>query len=801
MRIIAVIPLLLMIAGALHAATALTSCALINAPGEYVLTNSVNGSPYSNTCIRITASDVDFDCAGYAIENGSYGVYIDKFNHNVTIRNCTISNYTFCMDIDNGVRNSTVSGNNFTDCNPIMASGGSTNESYYIRNLSITGNRFISTGSHAISCYNMNDSLIAGNYFFNLSDYLSTAVYFQSRCQNNTISGNELTGIGSGIAVGSESSKNNIIENNHFHDFFGSYGIDVYSSNNIIRNNNLSNCTYSSSYGILLYTWVSNNSVYNNSVYRFNNGIYANVRKVTSPAPANYTNNTIFNNTVWNMTSTGSGIYLTGEGSFTQVYNNTVFNAYRCVQLNQGDGHVVANNTLFNCTVNGIDINGSTTNATISGNEIYDSTYALYFSGTQYGHTIDANEVHGNQKGIYVNVANAHNITNTHLYNNRQDIEIYGGSIGGYYYNVSLANTIIDNPMGNYQNFTNLTLQDRANASVYIYVNWTNGTAAPSGNLSFANKWANISKSGSGNASIDSLVWHWRADEVGSGDNEGSFALYSYNSSGWTLQNGTPDTTGHTLSLYNHVPASFYGILQTEREYLWLNSPGTYTLTSDMLGPGGAVSGVAGISTAVIIIDSDDVVFDCGGYSITNDATPDAAAILVNGSAGQEFTNITIRNCPSISGYEYGAYINYGNSVDAFGLNISGNDNGVRVEDSSQVFLGDSNVSASTNNGVDIGGGCSDVTVNNTQVFDNGGDGVSDTGATGTSVNGCQIFGNGDDGVDTTGTSGATIDASDIWGNGDDGVSDTGGSGTSVDNSNIFNNTDDGISTDRKSVV
>ncbi|MBD3209963.1 hypothetical protein GF318_01125 [Candidatus Micrarchaeota archaeon] len=88
-----------------------------------------------------------------------------------------------------------------------------------------------------------------------------------------------------------------------------------------------------------------------------------------------------------------------------------------------------------------------------------------------------------------------------------------------------------------------------------------------------------------------------------------------------------------------------------------IDSPGSYSLGSNALGAPFNASEVAGIGWACIKIASSDVGFDCIGYNITNDGTSDAAGIVVNGSVSVNYTNVTIRNCPGVSGYQEGIYV------------------------------------------------------------------------------------------------------------------------------------------------
>jgi len=87
-------------------------------------------------------------------------------------------------------------------------------------------------------------------------------------------------------------------------------------------------------------------------------------------------------------------------------------------------------------------------------------------------------------------------------------------------------------------------------------------------------------------------------------------------------------------------------------ECVLLNSSGTYTLAENLEGADNSVTGVSGINIACMVISSDNVILDCNGYNITNNGTALAAAILINATS----TNVTVRNCPSVSGYKHGIY-------------------------------------------------------------------------------------------------------------------------------------------------
>ncbi|MBN2122559.1 right-handed parallel beta-helix repeat-containing protein [Candidatus Micrarchaeota archaeon] len=82
-----------------------------------------------------------------------------------------------------------------------------------------------------------------------------------------------------------------------------------------------------------------------------------------------------------------------------------------------------------------------------------------------------------------------------------------------------------------------------------------------------------------------------------------------------------------------------------------INASGEYVLTSNLSGAGISVTGIDQVAEACILIQASDVSIDCNGYNISNNGTSDAAGIAANGTASSTYTNITIKNCPSIDGY------------------------------------------------------------------------------------------------------------------------------------------------------
>ncbi|MCI0503104.1 Ig-like domain-containing protein, partial [Candidatus Micrarchaeota archaeon] len=91
-----------------------------------------------------------------------------------------------------------------------------------------------------------------------------------------------------------------------------------------------------------------------------------------------------------------------------------------------------------------------------------------------------------------------------------------------------------------------------------------------------------------------------------------------------------------------------------------ISVPGLFTMAGNYIGaPNDASELLDGPDMACVKIASSDVVFDCAGYSITNNGTNNAAGIVINGSLSVDYTNVTIMNCPSVAGYTEGVYLHH----------------------------------------------------------------------------------------------------------------------------------------------
>ncbi|MEW6721893.1 MAG: NosD domain-containing protein, partial [Candidatus Micrarchaeota archaeon] len=153
-----------------------------------------------------------------------------------------------------------------------------------------------------------------------------------------------------------------------------------------------------------------------------------------------------------------------------------------------------------------------------------------------------------------------------------------------------------------------------------------------------------------------------------------------------TLQMMCPDLPGegnYTVNLYAMSNTSGQNITQLDESLsavamqqleaiqqstcFAISSPGEYNMTENALGA--PISASPLNDTACIKIASSDVLLDCMGFNITNNGTNGTTyGILLNGS----LTNVTVRNCPRVSGYTHGVYIYQSN--DSSIINVTARD-------------------------------------------------------------------------------------------------------------------------------
>lgn len=686
-------------------------CRAITSPGNYTLSGNLEGAPISSspafgfTCIKISASNVVFDCNGYNITNNETpankrGILIIGSATNVTVKNCpSVSGYQFNVDV------SATGGNRITN---VTAHNGT----YGIR----------------IGSFGANGNNVTGCTAYNTSNGIAFMY-----ADNNT-------------------ARDSIAYNNSQYGFYFNDDDFSVAINNTAYNNTYDGLySYSSTFGTFV-----NNTAYDNDGDGFD---------FVNPTSNNITNNVAYDNS-------GEGFYLHAPVlifSYNVLVDNWAYN-------NSLNGFYIyhdSHNTLYNNTAEDNGRNGFLVNGTLTGGgpEFSDNRF-FNNTGRNNGwngfHVLNetrtnlTNDVsYGNsQYGLYVDNSNNTRTRNVHTYDN---------DLGALYVRTNATNTtaisfagfIVDNPAGNLQNYTNLSIGDYIEAGTAYSINWSdNSSGATAGLTPFRNKYVNISNATSG-VSIDAIVWHWLDSET-AGYNESKFQVWRYSGS-WSSAGAARNTTANTLTVTNHNPASIYAMFESNISgCIEINGSGVYTLNDSATG--------APFNNSCIRITADDVVFDCNNRSITGNGDNDTCGISIEGPV----KNISIQNCPDITNFGIGICMVDVNGSKMENVGAKGNtQSGGKFEGCHGSAWQNCHFDDNDNHGAEIGDS-SGFTASQGSTFNgNGNDGMHlDTG-TGFNCIGCSFNNNDNDGADISGSSSnLTFDYGNTFnGNGEEGLS------------------------------
>ncbi len=463
--------------------TLYTNCPTISKPGTYVMGMNFTGQPtytpvgYAfQTCVRITSSNVTFDCAGHSIIGTAWPAtgIIFAMTDNVTVKNCIISNYTNPIieynSTNSSILNNTIglsylygiwvqSSNNNTLCNnnetndPSLSNGHGIMVENSNNNVLCNDTASYNTQS-GIVLDSSNNNTLYGNLAFRdyADDYgayaaVCNGIWLVNSSQNTMYNNVFYYDAGAGIRV-DPSSNNNTMYNNTAHSLelafalsgsqntaynntayngpiyftpdgfdVGVLGFAVYAATQIAVYNN---SVYNASYGGISLNSVNQSVFYDNNIYNVNSGA------ITLTASSN---NALYNNSITN--AFGAGIDL---GEQTCNNNNLSFNSVSNTSVGlfgASDNTTVYNNTFNNNNAGGITMAGN--NDVIYDNIIENSTspYTFPYSCMTYGHGIYFGD--GAYGTSLFNIASS----NTSIYNNRLSNDYYGIEISGYDINVS----------------------------------------------------------------------------------------------------------------------------------------------------------------------------------------------------------------------------------------------------------------------------------------------------------------------------------------------------------------------------
>jgi parallel beta-helix repeat protein len=669
---------------------AVDRCVVIGAPGIYHLSGNVVGAPNpaapagGTACIQINSTNVIFDCAGHNMTNtgskvNTYGIMVNgSASGSVVIRNCYgISGY------EAGVLLHGVSG------------------------VKVFNSRAISN-SDGFRLEGASDNLLSGNIAIGNS---AAGFLLASGSYDNSLEGNTAYRSGG-------------------HGFLleGSTGNDLERNTAYLCSEN----------GIALLSGSDNNVLANNKAYN----------------------------------NTGEGIHLEGSSgndvSGIHAYNNTG-DGFR---LERGKDNLLSNNKaegnggdgfLAKDAV-GLDLANSRASGnrgvgiqSLSGsslrflhNDVHSNPNGIYLSGCD-GCTLTENSVHGNDfigiqiqdasdtlleenriygqsgTGLWLRDSDSTSLAGNHYFGNGLDLEVLGTD--GV---LNMTNDIFDNPAGNLQNFTNLSLDDVVSSPYTI--NWSGPVDLPNGRSSVSGKHVEILSEG--DTVIESLSWHWTGPEEQEYD-EFRLELWVFDGT-WTLLNGTIDVGANALSIKGHSPSGIHSMLERENCPV-IPLPTSYTMHEHFQGAPNDASQAAAGSTACVIITAPNVVFDCNGYNLTgNGSAGKSFGMLLNGSA----TDVEVRNCPGISGYTYGVMLQRADGNNLTNLTVHDSMCGVYMNSSSSNILEGITAFGNKNTGVHLRYS-QDNSLADSVLSDNSWYGVLLAGSDGNNLSGNVLTGNG----------------------------------------------------------
>ncbi|MEW6036540.1 MAG: NosD domain-containing protein, partial [Candidatus Micrarchaeota archaeon] len=448
------------------------NCPIITAAGAYTMSGSYTGAPNSasplggSACVKIAASDVVLDCAGFNITNNgtagtTYGIMLNNSASNVTVMNCPgIHSYSY------GTYLYRANYSDFTNLSVINASTAA----FFISE----GHDNSFTGSYGnASGYGFYLSSTANNSLTNNTARSDNQYGFLvTSSSNNAIANSSI--LNSQYGIGVTAGANNSFYNNTMTINPGGYGFSVSGSDNLITGNTVNNSAYAYYFVGSQNNLITNNSAFNASNYGMS---------FTSAS---------FNQTVINNTLRESGIYdffivVSNAGCAHTVQNNTgsgyrpIMYANTSVSWSDLEASEVFlcdadNSVLQNVSANGSDTlrNNAffmfrTDNSLVNGSDSSDNYYSFYLDSSSNNSLANSRASNSSQGyGYYIL-----NSANNTLRDNSANYSAYG------FYLYSNSN---DNLLSN--NTANATA-----AAFYLSQvsgnNLTNNTAISAGGYGF----------------------------------------------------------------------------------------------------------------------------------------------------------------------------------------------------------------------------------------------------------------------------------------------------------------------------
>lgn len=316
---------------------------------------------YSDTCIVIAANDVVFDCKGHIIDGtkSSYSVGVDVYGKNVTVKNCTISDFVFGISAISAAANVTIVNNTIDDCTVSL-------DIEVADNITVRNNVFNSSYGYAVQTL-----YSSGNVIFNNQFNTKYAILFY-RSANNQVFGNTYSGVITAYYLDSA-------DGNYIHDEDASGGnvvLKAGSDSNRFENIRSGDISVSG----------NNNTFFNVSMedYVFPLTILGDNNVFEHCEIRGYETDILGNNNrILNSTVLSGKIVIEDGASYNQISRNKITgyskNTKCIVFENSGSWNTISFNNITFCDV-GIDVESNTT---VYGNILSDTNVGIVINGNQ----------------------------------------------------------------------------------------------------------------------------------------------------------------------------------------------------------------------------------------------------------------------------------------------------------------------------------------------------------------------------------------------------------------------------------
>jgi len=217
-----------------------------------------------------------------------------------------------------------------------------------------------------------------------------------------------------------------------------------------------------------------------------------------------------------------------------------------------------------------------------------------------------------------------------------------------------------------------------------------------------------------------------------------------------------------------------------------INESGNYLMTRDFEGAPLA-TGLPFGDTACLVIDADDVVFDCDGLELFDNLSSDTIGIMVNRSQ-----NVEIKNCGNIRDYNMGIALYSSNRTSISNNTIRNNTYGIYLDPSYNNTIFENNIYNNSQIGI-LFDDSHNNTVRNNSIYNNSEGIYLGAGSTENLIYNNSVYLNFDRGILVSAESnGNSVYENRIFSN-DDGVMVNAANHTLVRNNTIYNNSLYGI--------